>query len=518
MTVTRLPRPQWAVALARTILFALVPSFLSDLSNPERRRRPPRQHPTSYLDGLRGLAACAVFAYHYTDYNHKPFLPHYGHNDDGKGSSILQLPYLRLIYSGTPMVHVFFVISGFALSLRPLRTLYNTANPSKGPDGSALAKCHAILASSTFRRPFRIFIPPMMSTLFTATIVQLGYMNGYMKPQETIKAQIDDWLGDGIQKIMYPWAWDEGSPKSRYNPHLWTIPMEFVHSMFLFLVILMCSRLRTPRVRQITLFTIMIGVLMSNRWACFEFVAGALLADTYIYAQLSEPAESEKDGGLIAPVQNVLMSPTYPKADLRKAVPAVLHGCKEAPVIIVLLIAGYILSWPPRKGDMTGSYLWIQGLVPERFVGDKPERARDICLALAAFATVWASGRITLFKRVLNSSIPQYAGKISFCFYILQHPVLNVLQHPVLGAEAKAATAEKPAEGPWGVRGLAGIQTPLQRTTTWFIGLVILGSVLVWLADLFTRIVDGPAVRFARWLEGVAFAKEDTNAEAASQK
>lgn len=497
MSAARLSSPLCATAaLIRGILLAALPSFLADHFTHDRQRRSSKQHATSYLDGLRGLAACAVFAYHYTDYNHKHFLPHYGYGTDGKGSSILQLPYIRLLYSGTPMVHIFFVISGFSLAFRPLRMLHSTTCSSNSPDPSAIAKCHTSLASSAFRRPLRIFGPPMVATSITAAIQQ------HMKPQETKWKQFNMWSEDFFRNIANPWTWEEGSLKSRYNPHLWTIPVEFVHSMFLFLIILMASRQRTPLARQALLVFVMIFVLVSDRWACFEFVAGAFLADIYLHGQLCMPAES-KNEDLITPIQSFCMNPTYSHSNLHKIISSLFPVCRKMLNIFVLLAAGYILSWPPREADMTPSYLWIQSLIPQGVVGTELESVRDIWLALAAVSAVWVSGRLTLVKRVLNSGFAQYAGKISFSFYLLQHTVLNLIQHHTLGAEANAD------EEAWGVRGMTGIQTPFQRTVAWLIGLFIIGSALVWAADLFTRLVDGPIVKFAKWLEKNSFA-EDT--------
>ena len=81
----------------------------------------PRVGPTSYLDGLRGLASFVVFAHHYTcDYVY-PYVAYYGVNAEKLPSSPLQLPFIRVVYSGRPMVHIFFVISGFVLSRKPLQ-------------------------------------------------------------------------------------------------------------------------------------------------------------------------------------------------------------------------------------------------------------------------------------------------------------------------------------------------------------------------------------------------------------
>ena len=481
-----------AVAVGKLLLLALIPTIISDIIS---RRRPTKLHATSYLDGLRGLAALSVFSYHYSDYNHKFILPFYGHNDannihDGP-SSLMQLPYVRLLYSGTPMVHIFFIISGFALSLRPLQQLYNPDSPSRGPSPDSIAKSQALLASSAFRRPIRLFIPPLFVTALSAIVVYVfGWMPSFMKPEPTLFGQITNWFSDAVNKIMWAWAWDDQSPVSRYNPHLWTIPLEFTHSMFLFLVLSILSRLRSPHTRQHFLAGLMVYCLLIGRWAAFEFLAGALLAELHLSTHFD--------------VTNSTTRLPTTKCSKRLQIPSALRSTFQ---LVVLLAAGYLLSWPPRKADMVPSFEAIQSFTPGTYDGDK---RKNFWMAIAAFGTVWSCGRIRLVKVVLTSPLPQYAGRISFCLYIFQHLVLNLLQHHVLGSEYKPATEKGPEVPAWGVRGTFGISSPSQRTLTWFAGLIILGGVLVILADLFTRILDGPAVRMSKRLEALAFASEET--------
>jgi len=523
-------RPQAVAALAISLLATLVPSFITDLVNPERRRRPPKLHPTSYLDGLRGLAAFAVFAFHYTDYNHKTFLPHYGSNPEATGSSILQLPFIRIIYSGTPMVHVFFVISGFALACRPLQCLYDQSSTSTRPSSAGVAKAHAVLASSALRRPIRLFVPPLAVTFMTAMIIQLDYLHGYMKPKESLFKAIYEWATDAFYNITWPWTWEAGSIKSRYNPHLWTIPIEFTHSMLLFLVVFALAPLRTARVRHFALVCIMVYSILSACWAAFEFMGGALLADMYCAKQhrnndaathdqltlLPMPTTSTSHESTCATAAAALLDS---KMIARVPVAKLLHIAKNTTRVAVLIASAFIISWPPRRGDMTPTYLWLETLVPSSFVKEnKPELASSFWLSMAAFGTVWASGRIRWFKRLLNAPLPQYAGRISFCFYIMQHTILNLLQHPVLGSTAKPANGDKPGEPAWGVRGTFGNDTPVERTITWTVGLVILGSVVVVMADLFTRVLDAPAVRLARTLEGVVCRKDEPRNGAMQEK
>ncbi|KAM7217296.1 putative hard surface induced protein [Rhypophila decipiens] len=496
-------------ASIRRLFTALLPSFITESAcvssnaNPgeRRRRRQQKLHATSstaYLDGLRGLAACSVFAYHYTDYNHKFFLPFYGYNTEQNvaSSSFMQLPYVRLLYSGTPMVHVFFVISGFALSLRPLGHLYpqdGTGNRD-AITAAGQAKAQALVASSAFRRPIRLFIPPLGATALAAFVVfAFGWMPTFMKPEETLWAQTSDWAIDAVYRVMWPWNWDEGSPHSRYNPHLWTIPMEFVHSMFLFLVLLVLSRLRGPGTRLLVSGALMAYTLLIGRWAAFEFLGGAFLAELHLGTH-SEATNSAMrlPGGL----DGALKTGKCKKSSSRTL--------KKALQIMVLLDAGYILSWPPRKVDMTPTFDWIQELAPRSYGGG--EKGKNFWLAVAAFGTVWAVGRIQFVKNwVLMSSFAQYAGKISFCFYIFQHLILNLMQAHVLGREHKLATETKEEEIGWGVRSVFGVSSTLQRTVTWWVGLLIMGMALVCLADFGTRFLDAPAVRLAKRAEALAF-------------
>lgn len=502
MTVRR----RFAALLSSGILLVLLPSFIADAIQPERRRKPSKLHPTSYLDGLRGLAACSVFAYHYTDYNHKFFLPAYGSNPPDQGSSILQLPYIRIVYAGTPMVHIFFVISGFALAYRPLKCLYEQRSPASpshphSPRSGAIAKCHAVLASSAFRRPIRLFGPPLVLTLTDVILVRLGFMNNFIHPEPSLWAQMTKWAEDAVANLTWPWGWDDRSPHSKYNPHLWTIPIEFTHSMLLFLVLLAISRLRSPALRQTVLALCMAYMfLLCGRWASFEFLAGALLADFHISKESTQTVDhhdgSQGHGG------------KSPKDGISFFVERV------AP-LIVLAAAGYIISLPSRPGDITPSYVWLMLHVPSQYA---PDRAHAFWYALAAFGIVWACARVLAIRRVLESGPAQYAGRISFAFYILQHPILNICEHHVLGAAWKAAKDDKPEVLPWGVRGLTGQSTPTQRTVCWFIGLCILGGMLVWAADVFTRLVDTPIVKAARSLEGMAFARDDEDGEVLPMK
>ncbi len=86
----------------KTAFRFLLPSFVADLLFSEHRTV-WKIHPTSYLDGMRGIASILVFVCHYTENNYSALIPSYGISDRTP-SGWIQLPYVRIVFSGRPMV------------------------------------------------------------------------------------------------------------------------------------------------------------------------------------------------------------------------------------------------------------------------------------------------------------------------------------------------------------------------------------------------------------------------------
>ena len=156
-------------------------------------RTPPS--PTSFLDGLRGFAAIVVSLYHLRDGYTESV--HIGYSTKSSDTSWLQLPILRLIFAGSPMVTIFFLVSGYTLALGSFKDM------QAGNTG----KCLERIRSSILRRFLRLYLPTITSTFIVMICIRLGlYEKSRLEDQrskfrepepmvfQTTAEQLSDWL------------------------------------------------------------------------------------------------------------------------------------------------------------------------------------------------------------------------------------------------------------------------------------------------------------------------------------
>ncbi|KAK3984838.1 acyltransferase 3 [Cladorrhinum sp. PSN332] len=453
-------------------LRVLLPSFVADRIFPEHRTT-YRVHPTSYLDGLRGIAAVIVFFCHYTENNFSALIPSYGLNYD-RTSSLVQLPYLRIIFSGRPMVHIFFVISGFVLSYKPVQALHSRD----------LEKFYTTLASSTFRRAFRLFGPCVVSTFLILCLRQIGYLR---PARDTLSEELWKWKGAVFHQVTWPWSWDFDL-KPAYDIHLWTIPIEFAHSMLLFMVLLMLSRVKL-HLRMASVFALVIYCLMCGRWAGFEFLAGLFLAEIFVIK-----SAREKD---------------WESSDREQAQNSTSAMIIKTAQIAIILIGLFIGGWPNHDADKTPGIRYFNSKTPDPFATMDYLAPQKFWFGVSAVFMVWAIGELDGLKKFFEGPLAQYCGRISYAVYICHGPVMDLFQRALIGRPAVPAHGEQEetdfAAGGLlpdsGVKSVFGISTTFQITVSWFVGLWLLGPLVIWAADIFWRAVDDPIVKLGKRLE-----------------
>ncbi|KAI0446534.1 hypothetical protein F4803DRAFT_18963 [Xylaria telfairii] len=357
--------------------------------SPTQRRR--KLHATSYLDGLRGLAALIFFVCCYTEANHPALTPWYGVSP--YPSSWIQLPFLRVVFSGRPMVHIFFVITGFALSLKAL-----TAVRARG-----FVRCYSTLASAALRRQIQLCGPPVVSIILIVAFIRTGWRWDAL-PALGLQ------LGGSIPARLYP---SDGVS-------LWTIPIEICYSAVLFLMVLALSCMRQ---KARVAFGLIFGVycLHYGRWAAAESIGGMLLAEAHFASVGRERCESLP---LInsAPCLNRLEG-TEMETSQRNTRRLMIKRIETTLQITVLSAALFIAGWPNADSLRTPGIRHLVHIVPRGFDPRDPQGPQKFWFAIAAMGVVWSCGRLTFVRKmILESRFMQYAGRLSFAIYIVHGP------------------------------------------------------------------------------------------------
>jgi peptidoglycan/LPS O-acetylase OafA/YrhL len=421
-----------------------------------------------------------VFNFHFL-YPYTRTITHgYGAAPDDKSLKYPhQLPFLCLLVRGRAMVTLFFVMSGYVLS-------YAFLSASTAQTEAQLAKGFTRLTSLTLRRWMRLYLPATFSMLLVMLGAFFGAFDAGREFQETsllltgwseqhpprfssFSKQLKDFVG------MW-WAWSTPFQwrlfYSEYDPHTWTIPVEFRGSMALFVLLLACARLE-QRWRLAALAMVTTFCFASERWDVAAFTGGALVAGIHLW-QASRA--TKEDDSLSLPRS------TAPRRARRKFA----QGARRALTTlntVVFIAALYGLSFPDDMPERTPGFGWLYGLTPPMYKAGNT-RAYLFWHTLSALVGIWSVRQLYYIDAMFCLSVPQYLGQISYALYLVHGPLLH-----------SAGFAMQPRIFQAVGGGLGG----------WIAGLVLgwltmLGLSIV-VAHVFWRLVDMPLVRAAKWLE-----------------
>ncbi|CAJ0539835.1 Ff.00g072510.m01.CDS01 [Fusarium sp. VM40] len=458
----------WRVYLVRFAWF-FVPSYLQG-RHAREQIRPAKLAPTAYLDGMRGVAALVVLFCHFF---YQAFVIAKGWGCDDAHYNILKLPILRLWYQGPPAVCLFFVISGYALSYRPLK-LIRSRN---------LQDFSTTMSSLVFRRGIRLYLPTAISTLMIVSFIRLGvyeqtrefamdrtFMRNVREPHPsplpTLYAQLADWAKD-MFNFVHVFGWKTHGGSTNYDQHLWTIPVEFRCSLYLFLTLIATARLRT-QYRFITVAGVMLFTYRNSRWEFLMFLCGMILAEI----DLARGAHSSPPA---LPIEEKTQS-SHPR-------------WYQSAFWAALSIAGlYLMSQPDEGGDRTPGWVYLTSLIPQWWAAEKYRYWQ--CTGAVMF--VLAVSRSSNWQRVFNSAFIQYLGKISYALYLMHGPIIHAFGYHI----------ERWAYSLTGTEGH-------QFTAGFVLSSFFVFPTIFWCADVFWRAVDIPTVKFAKWWENKLTAKAD---------
>lgn len=488
------------LALLRRAGFFLLPSFVQTRLSHERKHGSDKLGPTAYLDGMRGMAAFSVFLCHYL---YTCFLIAEGWGFEEHNYSFFKLPFVRLLYAGPPQVAIFFVVSGYALSLKPIKL----ARQQKW-DSFATT-----MASFIFRRAIRLFLPTAISTFMIVVLLRLGAYewtrdfsrdSTFMKNvhetapdlKDTLSEQLSDW-GRHMFNFVHIWGWEPFGGSTYYDVHLWTIPVEFRASMMLFLTIIGLARLRT------WLRFALLGLMewfsyRNDRWEMTLFYAGMLFAELdVIRGAHSDPLSNAAVAASGSPQQQLPVTEPTPLELIGSGRPsskASSPKLRTAAWVLLSVAALYLMSQPDAHGGKTPGWVFLTSLIPEWF-SDKYRYWQ--CVGSILF--VLSVGHVPAWQRVFMTPAIQYLGRISYAIYLMHGPVIHTIGY----------ATERWA---WGITGIEG----WRYNAGFALASVFVVPSVIWAADLFWRSVDAPVVRFAKWSENSCLARDNGGEEVQS--
>ncbi|KAF2857237.1 hypothetical protein K470DRAFT_301470 [Piedraia hortae CBS 480.64] len=406
-----------------------------------------------FLNGLRGIAALMVYNSHWVAYWYEGDNPlFFGLGYEDKPWSFAALPIVRLFWTGgAAAVAIFFVLSGFVLSKSHLQTMVR--------DGQASGKkVRRKLLGASIRRPIRLFLPPLAFSLMLVLTMHLPFGLSphidWPEPLDSLPQELIKWIKE-CAIVFYPFI--DSGPFGRwfcYNPPVWTIAVEFVGSIVVFLALALVSFVRSRY--RLGIFLIMTAIFTATyQWALAMFIAGIILA-------LNE------------------LSPTLPETFNSKTTSLINHT--------LLILAWYLLS-QPTSGRIPSQ----SSNTPGWYYNDEYWRFWEIPGSALAVYTLL---RIPWLQRLFETRPLRFLGRVSFSFYLTHIPLLWT------AGDRISRVLGQPREHAMWWDGILAIPDvgPTGLTSRFLVVQAIVLPVNLFLAELGTRWIDQPSVKLGKWV------------------
>lgn len=443
-------------------------AYISTLGRPSATKkldlRSPQASRTAYLDGLRGFAAFLVYWGHHQLWAHEALSADrilenaFGYEQQYYFAC---LPGIRTFFSGGHFsVTVFFVLSGYVLSSKPLVLIHA---------GEQLRLAET-LSSALFRRWLRLHIPVICTTfLYMTSWHLLGYRPD-QEPRSTYYDELWNWYTE-IKNFTFIFR-TGGDPWFSYSFHTWSIPVEFKGSIVIYTSLLAFSR-ATRNARLMCEVGLMVYFMYIVDGAfCALFVAGMFLCDLELLAQ-------------------------------DHALPHFLAKMSEFKTVFfyaMFFLAIYLGGCPSHSQDV---YVLRDSLGWHYLSFLKPQAVYDykwFYLFWAAIFLVGSISRISWLRRFFESPFNQYLGRVSFAFYLVHGPVLWTLGDRLYAAVGWSREAHATTIPGW--INLLPLPKfgPLGLEPSFLLPHLVLLPVTLWLAEIGTRLIDEPSVTFSHWL------------------
>ena len=439
----------------------------------EVKKSPSR---TAYLDGLRGVGALLVYCLHHQVWGHSGV----------KGELILEnafgwddqyyfvcFPGLRIFFSGGHFaVAIFFIISGYVLSARPLSLVQARETSRLGSH----------LGSALFRRWTRLYIPVVCTTFIWMSswhLLRIRSGNPIAQPPErTYFGEVWKWYCD-FKNFSFIF---QGEPWNIYNDHLWSIPMEFRGSVIVYLTLLALSQCRRNARLWCEACLIYFFLYVVDGWFCALFVMGMFLCDLDLLA-------------------------------LKNDLPRSLNASKHLGAWFYYILFGmslYLAGVPSITGDLnhlrkSPGWYYLSYLKPQAFYDPRWFfRFWAATLAMISIPRIW------WLKSFFESRVCQHLGRVSYGFYLVHGPILWTLGDRLYAASGRVREGHSGIVPGWINAFAMPNWGPFGLEVNFLVPHLILLPFTLWVAALVTRLIDGPSVTFSQWIYDSLLYREDS--------
>ena len=423
--------------------------------------------PTAWLDGLRGFAAFIVYMNHHQHWArgiraHEILESGFGYQGRYYFAAS---PFFRTFFTGGHFaVAVFFVISGYVLSTKPLQLIQAGEYTRLGDNvGSAL-----------FRRWMRLYIPLMAVTLVFVTVCNLfGIWVEYVQWKGSFADELWSWYCEIKNfSFIYNTGPGEPAPSLPFHFHSWTIPLEFRGSVVIYTTLMAFSRCRKNA-------RLLCELGLTSYFSCIVdgayysmFVAGLLLCDLDLLAAKGE-------------------LPTWMTW---------LESHKKAIFYTLFVVSMYLSGVPSldtninKLAQMPGWY-YLSLLKPQAVLD-----YTSFYLFVASVSLIAAIPRLPWLKAFLEIRFNQYLGHISYSLYLVHGPVLWTIGDRLYCAVGYTRKTQfLPLQG-WIDAFPLSKAGPLGFEPAILLPQLILIPLTFWVAEVVTKVFDENSVKFARWV------------------
>lgn len=412
--------------------------------------------PTAWLDGVRGVAALGVYIFH-TMGCWVSIVPAW--HSDNEQNNILQFPIIRTIFaSGGAAVSLFFTLSGYVLTYKSLRWIR----------GGSTHQIYPAVASSMFRRGLRLYLPPVLLTFCEMVATRFGFMpplNFSFVPELSFSAQFVDWIVE-TNHLVNPMYNFKRSIQGfvthpKYDPVVWTIPLEYYGSFVCYFLLLLLVWIPNNSLRM-TMVAVFAGICMGmGSWNIFCFSTGMLIADFNL-------GQEEND------TMSTIRLSRYEKI-------------WTAVFAVAFYLAGFpTLVYEEAKLKPMPGFETLRSAIPMSLNMEDYSR---FWWSISGVSLLVSISQIPRLKRLFETNVCQYLGKISFSLYLVHEFCLVLFG---LGIQTVLMR-------------LAGVESHANNLMYWLtcgIWYIFVTVPIFGIAAQVERWVDVPSVKFAKWLEG----------------